>query len=451
MKLDERIFKAYDIRGQYPDSLNEEIAEQIGRALVFTLKPKTVCVGHDMRTSSNALFEGLTRGITAQGADVIDIGLCSTDMLYFAVGHFGFDAGVMITASHNPGKDNGLKICGKHAVPIGEESGLFEIKQKVLSNSFPIGSKKGKVISKDVLADYATKCLSFISPQKLANLSIVVDAGNGMAGHTWPAVQHQINCKTIPLFFELDGTFPNHVPNPLLPENTAFLQHEVKRAKADIGLAFDGDADRVFLVDETGKPVSGSEVTALLAQYFLSTPEHAGAVILYDLRCSKIVPETIAASGGKPVMTRVGHSFIKQIMAKEKALFAGELSGHYYFRENFNADSGLIAALILLQLISEHRKPLSHILLPLRKKWFHSGEINFAVASKDEKIQSLRKKYGTAPQTLSLDGFTADFGNWWFNVRASNTEPLLRLNLEAKDPKTLQEKISELTQIFQSN
>ncbi|MDO8624955.1 MAG: phosphomannomutase/phosphoglucomutase, partial [Candidatus Diapherotrites archaeon] len=405
-------------------------------------------VGRDMRTSSKPLFDALCKGITGQGADVIDIGLVSTDMVYFAVGNYGFDAGVIITASHNPGKDNGLKICKKSAVPVGGDSGLEEIKRLVIASKFAPTAKKGKIIEKDALSDYAAKCLSLVKPKTFRPLLLVIDAGNGMAGKTWPAIQDRIPCKTIPLYFELDGTFPNHVPNPLLPENIVALQNEVKKQKADVGIAFDGDADRCFLVDEKGTPVSGSETTALLSRYFLNQPPNRGAKILYDLRCSKIVPEIIAVAGGTPVLTRVGHAFIKKIMAENGAVFGGELSGHYYFRDNYNADSGMIAALILLQIISDENKPLSQILAPLRRKWFHSGEINFTVKNKEKKMNELKAVYGPKGKLLELDGVSIDFGNWWFNARASNTEPFLRLNLEADSKKLRDEKLAEISALL---
>ncbi len=445
MAVNPGIFKAYDIRGQYPATINEEAATAIGKAIAVHLKPKTVAIGRDMRLSGTSLFDALAKGLIEQGCDVVDLGLVSTDMVYFAAGNFGFDVGVMITASHNPAKDNGFKICKKNAVPVGGDSGLDTIKHLAVENNFSISQKKGHVVSKNIYPDYAAKCLSLVNSKSFKPLKIVVDAGNGMGGKIWSAIQEKIQCKTISLFFELDGSFPNHVPNPLLPENIAFLAAEVKKQKADLGLAFDGDADRVFLTDETGNPVTGGEATCLIAEYFLSNPKNKGAVIVYDVRNSKAVPDIVIANGGKPFLTRVGHSFIKQSMAKQNALFGGEYSGHYYFRDNYNADSGLIAALILLQIISDKNQPLSEILVSIRKKWIHSDEINFEVADKQKKIDELKKKYGKIGKISELDGVTIDFGNWWFNVRPSNTEPLLRLNVEANSKKLLEEKLAEMT------
>ncbi len=448
MHIDSSIFKSYDVRGVYPETLNEEIAQLIGKATVSTLNAKTLIVGRDMRSSSKPIFDGVVGGITEQGCSVIDIGLCSTDMLYFGTGHLQADGGIMITASHNPGKDNGLKFCQREAYPLGMGTGLEKIRDASIANQFFLPPKKGTIHQQNILNAYIQNCLSLIQPEKLKPFKIVVDAGNGMGGLTWSAVQNKLPCKTIPLFFELDGTFPNHVPNPLLPENMEFLQSEVKKSNADIGIAFDGDADRAMLVDEKGLIVSGSEVTALISQFLLKKTINTNKIILYDLRSSKIVPETIIQHGGNPLMTRVGHSHIKKLMREHDALFAGELSGHYYFRENYNADSGMMAALILLQLISEENEPLSEILSSLRKKWFHSGEINFTVQKKEQKIMELKQKYVKQGKMMEMDGLSIDFGDWWFNARPSNTEPFLRLNLEANNQRLLDEKRQELEQIL---
>ena len=446
-RIDSTIFKSYDVRGVYPETLNAEIAERIGAATVDFLGAKKMGVGRDMRESSVPLYEGLVRGIISRGCEVIDFGLISTDMLYFGVGSQNLDGGIMITASHNPGKDNGLKICREKAKPIGMGTGLEKIRDAVLNPKPAMNRPMGKIHLMDLMPSYREKCLSFIQPQKLKPFKLVVDAGNGMGGKTWPGIQSGLPCKTIPLFFELDGTFPNHVPNPLIPENLELLQKEVLARKADMGIAFDGDADRCVLVDELGVAVSGSEITALVAQYLLSNPANKGKTVLYDLRCSKMVPETILANGGVPAVTRVGHSHIKQRMA-EDALFAGELSGHYYFQENYNADSGMMAALIMLQIISLENKSLSQIVAPLRNKWHHSGEINFMVQNKEQKINELKQLYGAQGKIMELDGLTIDLGNWWFNVRASNTEPFLRLNVEADNAKLLNGKKTELEQLL---
>lgn len=450
MHVDASIFKSYDVRGVYPETLNEAIAEKIGAAVPQLLHAKTLAVGRDMRESSFPLARAVIQGILSQGCDVVDFGLISTDMLYYGVGSQNLDGGIMVTASHNPGKDNGLKFCGKGAAPIGMGTGLEKIRDRVVSDSSSAAPTKGHLRTLDLYPSYRDQCLSFIQPSKINPFTIVVDAGNGMGGKTWPAIQHGLPCRTIPLYFELDGTFPNHVPNPLLPENLVALQHAVVQHRADSGIAFDGDGDRCVLVDETGHAVSGSEITALAAQYLLSKPEHAGKTVLYDLRSSKIVPELIRAAGGIPFMTRVGHSHIKQIMREQNALFAGELSGHYYFRENYNADSGMMAALIMLQIISLENKPLSQIVARLRNTWHHSGELNFTVQDKQGKIDALKQKYAPHGKILELDGLSMDLGDWWFNVRPSNTEPYLRLNLEARSAALLSEKKRELTQLLES-
>lgn len=444
MPTDPSIFKSYDVRGVFPETLNPEVAKTIGAATANYLHAQKIVVGRDMRESSVPLFDGLVKGILSQGCDVLDIGLCSTDMLYIAVGHTGADGGIMITASHNPGKDNGLKLCRKEAAPIGMGSGLEEIRDACLKNNFILSSKNGKVIPTSILPVYLQRCLSLIRAQHIKPITLVVDAGNGMGGLTWKEIQSHLPVKTIPLFFELDGTFPNHIPNPLIPENVVMLQEAVLKHRADMGIAFDGDADRAAFVDEKGVSVSGSEVTALISEYLLQNPSNKGKTILYDLRTSKVVPALIQKNGGTPLVTRVGHSHIKKIMKEKNALFAGELSGHYYFRENYNADSGMMAALILLQILSQRGGTLSELVAPLRENWHHSGEINFVVQDKEAKLNELKAKY-TNGTIAELDGITIDFGDWWFNVRASNTEPYLRLNLEATTSKLLKEKKDELS------
>ena len=434
------VFKSYDIRGVYPKELDESTAERVGRAFVEFLHPATVAVGRDMRPSSDALFRAFARGVTEQGADVVDLGLTSTDELYFAVGHFGYPAGAMITASHNPKEYNGLKLCREDAIPLSGDTGVFAIRDLALAGSFTRSSKRGVVTAKDALPAFAEHCLSFIDPGAIKPLKVVVDAGNGMAGLIVPAVFDRLPIKLIPLYFELDGSFPNHPASPIEPQNMADLQKAVREQGADLGAAFDGDADRVFITDEHGTLVGGDMVTALVAKMLLRrTP---GSTILCNLICSRSVPEVVAASGGVYVRTRVGHSYIKAIMREKNAIFGGEHSGHFYFRDNYFADSGLIALLVVLELVSREGKPVSELLRPLDRR-VRSGEINSRVGDANAKLAELERRYSDA-EIDHLDGVTISYKNWWANIRPSNTEPLLRLNVEADDPATLAAKRDEL-------
>lgn len=439
-KVDPSIFKAYDIRGIYPTQLNEETAYLVGKALVEYLKPKNIAVGRDMRLSSPALFESLTRGILEVGADVIDIGLCSTDELYFAVGKFGYDAGVMITASHNPKGYNGFKICRKEAVPLSGDSGLKEIRQIIASGTFSVLNKKGNLIKKDVTDDYIRHVLSFVDVKKIKPFKIVVDAGNGMAGLLVPKLFAHLPCQLIPMFFELDGSFPNHPASPIEPENLKFLQEKVIQEKTFLGAAFDGDADRVFFVDEKAQMLGGDIVTALVAKSLLKKEQ--GATILYNIICSRTVPRVIRESGGKAVKTRVGHALIKPLMKQHNAVFGGEHSGHFYYRDNFYADSALITLVVFLELLSEENKKVSDLVKEI-DRYFRSGEINSQVEDIPNKLKEIEKIYSNG-KIDHLDGLTVEFDNWWFNVRPSNTEPLLRLNVEAESPELLQQKTQEL-------
>lgn len=443
-RIDQKIFKAYDIRGTYPDQVNEEIAYKVGRALVKYLKPKKVAVGQDMRLSSPALYEWLTRGIAEGGGDVIDLGLVSTDCLYFAVGKFGYDAGVMITASHNPPEYNGFKMCRKEAVPLSGEAGIDQIKALVLKDDFPPAKKLGKIEKHDVDSAYIQHLLSFVDKNKIKPFKIVIDAGNGMAGKIIPTLFSHLRCEVIPMFFELDGSFPHHLASPIEPENIAPLREKVLAEKADLGAAFDGDADRMFLVDEKAVPLGGDMVTAMVAKNLLK--KEKDATILYNLICSKAVPQIIESSGGKAIRTRVGHALIKPLMKKYNAVFGGEHSGHFYFRNNWFADSGLIALLVCLELISEENKPLS-VLVKSIDPYFRSGEINSRVDDIPQKLKQIHKHYSSG-KIDHLDGITIDFGDWWFNVRPSNTEPLLRLNLEATTKEKLEEKKEELLKLI---
>ncbi len=444
--VDPSIFKAYDIRGTYPDQLNQKIAYKIGRALVLYLKPERVAVGRDMRLSSPKLYEGLTRGIVEGGADVIDIGLVSTDCLYFTVGKFRYDAGVMITASHNPPEYNGFKLCKGEAVPLSLESGLDRIRELVLKNDFPAPQKWGLVKRKDVDEAYVQHVLSFVNPQKIKPFKIVIDAGNGMAGKIIPQLFLYLPCKVIPMFFELDGSFPHHLASPIEPENIASLRERVLAEKADLGAAFDGDADRMFLVDEKANPLGGDTVTALVAKNLLR--KEKGATILYNLICSKAVPQLIEKEGGRAIRTRVGHALIKPLMKKHDAIFGGEHSGHFYFRNNWFADSGLIALLVCLELFSEENQPISELVKSI-DPYFRSGEINSRLENIPQKLRQIEKHYSNG-KIDHLDGLTVDFGDWWFNLRPSNTEPLLRLNVEATSKKLMEEKKEELLKLIQS-
>ena len=444
--VDQTIFKAYDIRGTYPDQLNEEIAYKVGRALVAYLNAESVAVGRDMRLSSPTLCEGLIRGITEGGADVIDIDLVSTDCLYFTVGRYSYDAGVMITASHNPPEYNGFKMCQKEAVPLSGESGIDQIKKLVLKNDFPSPQRVGKVEKLDVEDAYVQHLLSFVNQEKIKPFKIVIDAGNGMAGKIIPKLFSHLPCKVIPMFFELDGSFPHHLASPIEPQNIAPLRERVLKERADLGAAFDGDADRMFLVDQNANPLGGDMVTALVAKNLLR--KEKGATILYNLICSKAVPQVIEREGGKAVRTRVGHALIKPLMKKHNAIFGGEHSGHFYFRKNFFADSGLIALLVCLELISEENQPLSALVKSI-DPYFRSGEINSQVENIGEKLKQIEKHYSDS-KIDHLDGLTIDFGDWWFNLRPSNTEPLVRLNIETTSKKLLKQKKEELLKLIRS-
>jgi len=424
----EAVFKAYDIRGTVPDELDPELARRVGAAFARFAGAPRIIVARDMRPSGVELSRAFTEGVTSAGVDVIDVGLTSTDEMYFASG--ALDApGAMFTASHNPARYNGIKLCLAGARPVGAESGLAEIRAAVEGASPPPAPVAGTVTSQDVLDDYATKVRSFIDPSVLRPFKVVADTANGMGGLVVPAVFSGLPVELEVLFGELDGTFPNHPADPIQPANLVSLQERVRTTGADVGLAFDGDADRCFLVDDQGAPVSGSTTTAMVAAAMLE--KYPGSTILHNLICSKAVPEIIAERGGTPVRTRVGHSFIKAVMAETNAVFGGEHSGHYYFRDNFRADSGSIAALVVLELLSRADRPLSE----LRKdfeRYADSGEINTEVKEPLRVIDAVGERYPDAKQDR-LDGLTVDLGDWWFNLRPSNTEPLLRLNLEAAD------------------
>jgi phosphomannomutase len=444
--LNPAIFGAYDVRGIFPEEFSARDAELIARAYVQILGVDHVAVGRDMRLSSPEIAEAVLRGITAQGADAVDLGLTTTDELYFAVGKFGYPGGIMITASHNPAGYNGMKMCRAEAVPVGQETGLTQIRDLALSGAFAQASRIGQVISRDVSEEYVAHCLSFINVANVKPLKVAADAGNGMAGMILPHVFAHLPCQLVPLYFELDGSFPNHPASPIEPENTMVLRQTVKDERCDLGVAFDGDADRMFLVDELGRLVGGDMTTAMVAESLLT--KRPGATILYNLICSRSVPEVIEKSGGRAIRTRVGHSFIKRLMREENAIFGGEHSGHFYFRDNWFADSGLIAFLVVLELVSQSGKTLSELLATIQTR-FQSGEINSTVADQAGRMAAIEAHY--APQGAQidyLDGVTVSFPTWWFNVRPSNTEPLLRLNLEADTKSEMEMRTAEVLHLI---
>ncbi|MGH2699538.1 MAG: phosphomannomutase/phosphoglucomutase [Actinomycetota bacterium] len=431
------IFKAYDVRGVYPDDLNEDVAGRVGAALARFVESDRIIVGRDMRPSSQPLASAFAEGVTAEGSSVVDIGEVSTDALYFASGKLDLP-GVMFTASHNPARYNGLKMCKAQAVPIGSDSGMNDIREIAATLDPPHTTPRVEKV--DVLDDYAAHCRSFVDGDSLKPLKVAIDAGNGMAGKTVPIVFENLPLEVSPLYFELDGNFPNHPANPIEESNLVDLQKLVLEQGCDVGIAFDGDADRMFLVDERSEPISGSLTTALVAQTLLQ--KNPGEKVIYNLICSWTVPEVIREQGGEPIRTRVGHSFIKQVMAETGAIFGGEHSGHYYFRDNFRADSGMIAALLVLEAMSASEGPLSAALSPLRRYWA-SGEINSEVSDQEATINKLAAAYSDA-QPDWTDGLTVEYEDWWFNCRASNTEPLLRLNLEARTKELMLAKRDEV-------
>ena len=441
------IFKSYDIRGLYPEELNDELAYDIGRAFVEELGVASIVVGRDMRPSGDALYEALARGANDAGADVTDVGLVSTDALYYAVGKYDFAGGVMITASHNPATYNGLKMTRDRAQAISLETGLSAIRERIASGTFaPPAAKRGTIARRDVLDDFAQHCLGFVDPARIKPFKIAIDAGNGMAGLTVPYVFKHLACAVTPLFFELDGTFPNHPASPIEPENMVDLQRAVIEGGCDLGVAFDGDADRMFVVDEKGGLVGGDIVTALVAINTLK--RYPGAKILYNLICSRSVPEEIRKNGGIPIRSQVGHSLIKKTMRDEDVVFGGEHSGHFYFRDNWFADSGMIALLQCLEVFSDAGKPVSEVIAPIDTR-FRSGEINSRVADIPGKLAALEAHYADA-EIDHLDGLTVQYADWWMNVRASNTEPLLRLNVEGDTKDVMERKRDEALRLIRA-
>ncbi len=430
-----KIFKAYDIRGLVPDELDEDAAERIGAAFACLTGAKSLVTVHDMRASSVPLADAFGRGAAAQGADVVSGGLGSTDMLYYASGSLDM-AGAMVTASHNPAKYNGIKLCRRGARPVGADTGLAELRQMAQDGVPPHGGPAGTITSQDLLSGYAEHLRSLVDLSGIRPLKVAVDAGNGMAGHTVPEVFSGLPLQTVPLYFELDGSFPHHEANPIDPANLRDLQDAVTRSGADIGLAFDGDADRCFVVDERGQIVSPSVLTALIAVRELA--REPGATVIHNLITSRAVPEIISEHGGVPVRTRVGHSFIKAEMAATGAIFGGEHSGHFYFRDFWFADSGMLAAMHVLAALGSQPGPLSALLTEY-SRYMASGEINTAVSDPAAVAAGVREAFAGRPGVAidELDGLTVTGAGWWFNLRPSNTEPLLRLNVEAPDAEQL--------------
>jgi phosphomannomutase len=432
MNANPGIFKAYDVRGLYPSELNEEVAREIGRAFVAYLGATRIAVGRDMRVSAPSIAAAFIEGALAQGADVVDYGMIATDMLYVAVASDGHDGGAQITASHNPKDYIGVKLVRAQAFPLSGEAGIVQIRDMICGDTIPASSHCGSLTANTrLLDDYVRHVLSFIDPAVITPFSAVLDAGSGMAGLVAPRLFDRLPCRTTRLCFDIDGTFPNHEANPLIEENRRDITARVIADRADIGIAWDGDADRCFFIDRDGEFIPGDFVTALLAEaYLLKDPT---ATIIYDVRASYAVKDTVARYGGRAVMNRVGHAFFKKRMREENAVFGGEVTGHYYFRDNFYADNGFIPALLMLELMSRKGKALHELLEPLRAKYFISGEINTKASSMDvvtRKLEGLAARF-QHEHVYHLDGVSVEAADWHFNVRASNTEPLLRLNLEA--------------------
>ncbi len=429
MTLDPSVFKAYDVRGVYGEEIDEDGAERIGRAFPLLTGARTVAVGHDVRLSSPAMAAAFCAGVRASGADVCELGLTATEMLYFAVADGGFDAGAAITASHNPPQYTGAKLGVAGALPLSGDSGIGELGRMAAGGDLPAADEPGRTTSDPTLLErFVDAALGFVDPARIRGLRVVLDAANGMAGVYLPPVLERIDVDAVPCFLEPDGTFPNHEPNPLLEHNRAFIEGKVVEERADLGIAWDGDADRCFFIDDSGEFVPGDFLTALLAEHLLRRT--GPATVVYDLRASWAVRDTVTAAGGTPDEFRVGHAFIKRRMREIDAMFAGEVSGHYYFRDFSYADSGLIPALLVLELLAGADRPLSELVARFRERYHLSGEINSTVADVESAFARLRERYADAHQS-EVDGLSVAYDDWHFNVRASNTEPLLRLNLES--------------------
>ncbi|HEY3384495.1 MAG TPA: phosphomannomutase/phosphoglucomutase [Vicinamibacterales bacterium] len=445
------IFKAYDIRGTYPTEIDESVARDVGRGFVTYLKAKRIAVCHDMRLSSPSLAEAFIEGATSQGAGVVNYGLAGTDMLYYAVAAEGFDGGAMITASHNPKQYNGMKLVRQGAFPLSGDAGISDIRDMLTGGTLPNPvAIRGPVTKADMLDAYVEHVMRFVDPAVIKPFNVVLDAGCGIGGLVAPMLFARLPCRTTELCFTIDGTFPTHEANPLIEENRRDIVEEVVRQRADVGIAWDGDADRCFFIDGQGQFVPGDFITALLAEAFLI--KNPGATIIYDLRASYAVKDTVARYGGTALMNRVGHAFIKRRMREDNAVFGGEVTGHYYFRENFYADNGFIPALLILELMSRKGQTLEALLAPLRERYFISGEINTKVGTMEAvnaKLSGLAAKYADA-KVYHLDGVSVEYSDWHFNVRPSNTEPLLRLNLEGQTPELMEEKRDEVLAFIRS-
>jgi phosphomannomutase len=443
--LDPKAFKAYDVRGLYPDELDEAAAYAFGRAYVEQFSPARIAVGRDMRLSAPSMAAAVREGAADAGAEVLDLGMVGTEMLYFAVGDLGLDGGIMVTASHNPKQYTGMKIVRRGALPVGGESGLLDVRDRAVEADWRPAAR-GEIRAEDIWARFVDRVLSFIDVTSLKPLRVVIDAANGMAGTMLPPVLERLPMvEVVRCYFEPDGSFPNHEPNPLLPENREFIVEKTRTAGADFGVAFDGDADRCFFVDDTGDFVPGDFTTALFAETILG--REPGGKVIYDVRASWAVPETIRNAGGVPLVNRVGHAFIKQRMREEDAVFGGEVSAHYYFRDFSQADSGTVPFLLMCELVSRHGK-LSKALAPFRERYFITGEINTPVADVPAKLEELMERFGASGKVTHLDGLSVEFDDWHFNVRPSNTEPLLRLNLEALSQKLMDEKRDEVLAVI---
>jgi phosphomannomutase len=434
--IDPGIFKAYDVRAIHPTQINGEVARRVGRAFVDYLKAKTIAVGRDVRVSSPEIAGGFIEGALSEGANVVDIGVVGTDMMYFYVASHDLDGGAIITASHNPKEYNGIKMVRRGALALSGDSGIKEIKEAIMAGRFAdAGTKRGQRTERTIRDEYADKVLSFVEAGRIPPLKAVLDTGNGMGAVGAEAIFPRLPLKLVKMYFELDGTFPNHPPDPLEEENRREIMERVVSEKADLGIAWDGDADRCFFVDDTGQFVPGDFLTALLGEAFVR--KEPGAKIVYDVRASRAVQDRVAAAGGVALMHRVGHAFIKKRMRDENAVFGGEVSGHFYFRENWFADNGMIPAVLVLEMLGKQGRRFSELLAPLRAKYFISGEINSRVKDVAAVVPRIEAKYRDARIT-KIDGISVDYPDWHFNVRASNTEPLVRLNLEAYSPPDMQ-------------
>ncbi|MEO5576929.1 MAG: phosphomannomutase/phosphoglucomutase [Gaiellaceae bacterium] len=445
--LDPKVFKAYDVRGVYPDELDEAGAYAIGRAYVEQFEPKRIAVGRDMRLSSPSMAAALIEGALDAGAEVLDLGMVGTEMVYFAVGDMSLDGGVCVTASHNPKQYTGMKIVRRGALPVGGESGLLDVRDRALVFQKHKLASTRSAESYDIWDAFVDKVLSFVDLDAIKPLRVVIDAANGMAGAMLPPVLERLPIDAVTCYFEPDGSFPNHEPNPLLPENRGFIVGKTLEEQADLGVAYDGDGDRCFFVDDTGEFVPGDFVTALLAESILQ--KEGGGKVIYDVRASRAVQQTIERAGGTALINRVGHAYIKHRMRKEGAVFGGEVSAHYYFRDFSQADSGVVPFLLLLELISRSGRKLSELLAPYRERFFLTGEINTPVADVALKLQELKERYADGTVT-HLDGISVDYDDWHFNVRPSNTEPLLRLNLEATSKGLMEAKRDEVLDLIRS-